>query len=152
LALIQRGNNRAVCFHAEDDYQFYLHYLKEFAVKFGCAIHAYVLMTNHVHLLLTPAKADSAGLMMKHLSVSADRAAALRVESGKLLSAQSAKITASLVASTTGRAAQQWSKYVIGAVAVIGSTAVMALDFALTSSTAHAPTVPDPRHATFTPK
>jgi hypothetical protein len=52
--IIQRGNNRSVCFHAEEDYQFYLHYLKEFADKFGCAVHAYVLMTNHVHLLLTP--------------------------------------------------------------------------------------------------
>ena len=65
--IIQRGNNRSVCFHAEDDYQFYLHYLKEFADKFGCALHAYVLMTNHVHLLLTPARDDSAALMMKHL-------------------------------------------------------------------------------------
>jgi putative transposase len=65
--IIQRGNNRAVCFHAEEDYQYYLHYLKEFADKFECAIHAYVLMTNHIHLLLTPAKADSAALMMKHL-------------------------------------------------------------------------------------
>lgn len=65
--IIQRGNNRSVCFHAEEDYQFYLHYLKEFAEKFGCAVHAYVLMTNHVHLLLTPARADSAGLLMKHL-------------------------------------------------------------------------------------
>ena len=35
--IIQRGNNRAVCFHAEEDYQFYLHYLKEFADKFGSA-------------------------------------------------------------------------------------------------------------------
>ena len=65
--IIQRGNNRSVCFHAEADYQFYLYYLKEFAGKFGCAVHAYVLMTNHVHLLLTPAKDDSAGLLMKHL-------------------------------------------------------------------------------------
>jgi putative transposase len=65
--IIQRGNNRAACFHAEEDYQFYLHYLKEFADKFGCAIHAYVLMTNHVHLQLTPSKVDSAALMMKHL-------------------------------------------------------------------------------------
>jgi putative transposase len=65
--IIQRGNNRSVCFNAEDDYQFYLHYLKEFADKFGCALHAYVLMTNHVHLLLTPAREDSAALMMKHL-------------------------------------------------------------------------------------
>ena len=65
--LIQRGNNRSVCFYAEEDYQFYLHFLEEFAVKFGCAIHAYVLMTNHVHLLLTPQKSDSASLLMKHL-------------------------------------------------------------------------------------
>ncbi|MEO8385133.1 MAG: transposase [Betaproteobacteria bacterium] len=65
--IIQRGNNRSVCFHAEEDYQFYLHYLKEFAVKFGCAVHAYVLMTNHVHLLLTPAAEDSTSLLMKHL-------------------------------------------------------------------------------------
>lgn len=65
--VIQRGNNRSICFHAEEDYQFYLHYLQEFAVKFGCAIHAYVLMTNHVHLLLTPQKSDSASLLMKHL-------------------------------------------------------------------------------------
>ncbi len=65
--IIQRGNNRAVCFYAEEDYQFYLHYLKEFADKFGCAVHAYVLMTNHVHLLLTPIAADSAALLMKHL-------------------------------------------------------------------------------------
>ncbi len=65
--IIQRGNNRAVCFHTEADYQFYLYYLKEFADKFGCEVHAYALMTNHVHLLLTPAKANSAGLLMKHL-------------------------------------------------------------------------------------
>lgn len=65
--IIQRGNNRSVCFNAEEDYQFYLHWLKELADKFGCAIHAYVLMTNHVHLLLTPAREDSAALMMKHL-------------------------------------------------------------------------------------
>jgi putative transposase len=65
--IIQRGNNRSVCFHAEDDFQFYLHYLNEFTTQFGCAIHAYVLMTNHVHLLLTPQRSDSASLMMKHL-------------------------------------------------------------------------------------
>ena len=65
--IIQRGINGSVCFRAEADYQFYLHSLKEFADKFGCAVHAYVLMTNHVHLLLTPAEADSAALLMKHL-------------------------------------------------------------------------------------
>lgn len=65
--IIQRGNNRSVCFHAEENYQFYLHHLEELAARFGCAIHAYVLMTNHVHLLLTPQHADSASLLMKHL-------------------------------------------------------------------------------------
>jgi len=65
--IIQRGNNRSVCFYAEEDYQLYLHYLDEFATRFGCIIHAYALMTNHVHLLLTPQRADSAASLMKHL-------------------------------------------------------------------------------------
>jgi REP element-mobilizing transposase RayT len=37
------------------------------STKFGCAVHAYVLMTNHVHLLLTPQEAEGASLLMKHL-------------------------------------------------------------------------------------
>lgn len=65
--IIQRGNNRSVCFYAEEDYQFYLGCLKEKAEEFGCKVHAYVLMTNHVHLLLTPEKIDSASLLMKNL-------------------------------------------------------------------------------------
>lgn len=65
--LIQRGNNRSVCFYAEDDYLFYLHHLDELSEGFGCAVHAYVLMTNHVHLLLTPEKVDSVALLMKNL-------------------------------------------------------------------------------------
>jgi putative transposase len=65
--IIQRGNNRSVCFYSEQDYRFYLHHLQELALRFGCAVHAYVLMTNHVHLLLTPEREDSASLLMKHL-------------------------------------------------------------------------------------
>lgn len=65
--IIQRGNNRSVCFFSEEDYRRYLDDLSELARRFGCAVHAYVLMTNHVHLLLTPEHADSAALMMKHL-------------------------------------------------------------------------------------
>ncbi len=42
--IIQRGNNRSVCFFTNEDYQFYLHHLKEQANKSGCDIHAYVLM------------------------------------------------------------------------------------------------------------
>lgn len=65
--IIQRGNNRAACFYAEEDYRRYLDELAAQTRRFGCAIHAYVLMTNHVHLLLTPSHVNSAGLMMKHL-------------------------------------------------------------------------------------
>jgi len=56
-----------VCFHAEDDYYFYIYHLAELAARFGCALQAYVLMTNHVHLLLTPAKSNSVALLMKNL-------------------------------------------------------------------------------------
>ena len=65
--IIQRGNNRSACFYADDDYRKYLGILGEQARKHGCAVHAYVLMTNHVHLLVTPKRVDSASLMMKHL-------------------------------------------------------------------------------------
>ena len=52
--VIQRGNNREPCFFAEQDYRRYLQDLAETAAEHGCRIHAYVLMTNHVHLLMTP--------------------------------------------------------------------------------------------------
>ena len=67
LHIIQRGNNRQACFFAEDDYLFYLDCLQKYAKEAGCAIHAFILMTNHVHLLLTPAKQSSAGQLMKRL-------------------------------------------------------------------------------------
>ena len=67
LHLIQRGNNRSACFYADEDYSLYLHYLEELSRKFLCAVHAYVLMTNHVHLLLTPACEDGPSVLMKHL-------------------------------------------------------------------------------------
>jgi len=67
LHIIQRGNNRQACFYADDDYQLYLQWLEEYADKYGCLVHAYVLMTNHVHLLVTPEESKSSGLMMKHL-------------------------------------------------------------------------------------
>ena len=65
--VIQRGNNRSACFYAEEDYRRYLETLHEQATQHGCAIHAYVLMTNHVHLLLTPNRPDGVALLMKHL-------------------------------------------------------------------------------------
>lgn len=65
--ITQRGNNRGPCFFADEDYRHYLSALGEVAATSGCAVHAYVLMTNHVHLLLTPRRAESAGMLMKHL-------------------------------------------------------------------------------------
>jgi putative transposase len=53
LHLIQRGNNRQACFIADEDYRLYLDWLAEYASGTACRIHAYVLMTNHVHLLET---------------------------------------------------------------------------------------------------
>ena len=67
LHIIQRGNNRQACFHADEDYRAYLNWLAEYAREGDCAIHAYVLMTNHVHLLLTPHDTGSAGNLMKRL-------------------------------------------------------------------------------------
>ena len=52
--IIQRGNNKQALFFCEDDYEFYLDCLYDALSRFGCQLHAYVLMTNHVHLLLTP--------------------------------------------------------------------------------------------------
>ena len=69
LHVIQRGNNRQACFVADEDYGFYLDWLKEYASKTGCAIHAYVLMTNHVHLLLSSASGDGVSALMKVLGI-----------------------------------------------------------------------------------
>lgn len=65
--VIQRGNNREPCFYAEEDYRHYLDDLQESAVKFDCQIHAYVLMTNHVHLLITPFEDHGISQMMQAL-------------------------------------------------------------------------------------
>ena len=67
LHIIQRGNNRSSCFFKDHDYGCYLHHLDELAARYACSIHAYVLMTNHVHLLLTPSLPDGASLLMKYL-------------------------------------------------------------------------------------
>ena len=54
LHIVQRGNDRNPVFFTEMDYRVYLDVLNEVSHRYGCAIHAYVLMTNHVHLLMTP--------------------------------------------------------------------------------------------------
>ena len=65
LHVLQRGNNRAACFFNEADRRFYLKCLASASLARGCAIHAYVLMTNHVHLLVTPPEAGAVGAMMQ---------------------------------------------------------------------------------------
>jgi REP-associated tyrosine transposase len=64
LHIVQRGRNREPCFFAEDDYLSYLHWLGEALGEAECALHAYVLMNNHVHLLLTPRKAEAVPRLM----------------------------------------------------------------------------------------
>lgn len=54
LHIVQRGHNRDACFFAEDDYLAYREWLGDALKSTGCQLHAYVLMTNHVHLLITP--------------------------------------------------------------------------------------------------
>lgn len=65
--IIQRGNNRQACFFAEEDYRFFLEHLAKLAKRFRCSLHAYVLMTNHFHLLLTSDLDTGPSLLMKFL-------------------------------------------------------------------------------------
>ncbi|MEK7207753.1 MAG: transposase [Pseudomonadota bacterium] len=65
LHIIQRGNNREPCFFADEDYRFYLDSLKDASSRYGCRVHAYVLMTNHVHLLLTPEAVESPSALLQ---------------------------------------------------------------------------------------
>lgn len=63
--VIQRGNNRQVIFDSPQDYQLFLDLLYDYARKFDVAVHAYVLMTNHFHLLVTPQTDDGLPQMMQ---------------------------------------------------------------------------------------
>jgi len=65
--ILQRGNNRQVCFFEEQDYKVYLVKLLEYSKKYEVDIHAFVLMTNHVHLLVTPSTSQGVSQMMQSL-------------------------------------------------------------------------------------
>ena len=65
--VIQRGNDRKPCFFSDEDYARYLNDLREIAMREHCAVHAYVLMTHHVHLLITPSTAGAIGRVMQSL-------------------------------------------------------------------------------------
>jgi putative transposase len=67
IHVIQRGNNRDPCFFADEDRVLYLRHLRELAAALDCSVHAFCLMTNHVHLLLTARTDAGLALLMKHL-------------------------------------------------------------------------------------
>ncbi len=63
--VIVRGNNRDPIFYRDEDYQFYLKKLKQACDKHNCDLHAYVLMTNHTHFLITPHTKDGIGKVIQ---------------------------------------------------------------------------------------
>jgi len=65
--IVQRGNNRLPCFFRDADYLGFRADLREIAFSLGIAVHAYVLMTNHVHLLATPPVSGAISQMMQKL-------------------------------------------------------------------------------------
>ena len=65
--IIQRGNNRQVCFANDEDFAAYAHWLHESAQKYRVEIHAWVFMTNHIHLLATPRELGGVSHMMQRV-------------------------------------------------------------------------------------
>jgi putative transposase len=65
--VIQRGNNRSICFAADEDLAVYASYLYDAASIYGVGLHGWVFMTNHVHLLVTPEQDSSLSKTMQHL-------------------------------------------------------------------------------------
>ena len=63
--ITQRGNNKQAVFFSEQDYQYYLKILNEAAMQEECQIHAFVLMTNRIHILATPNTPDGISQLMK---------------------------------------------------------------------------------------
>ena len=65
--IVQRGHSREPVFFEDNDYQAYLGWLDEAAKRYECAIHAYVLMTNHIHILATPKDKQGISRMMQYV-------------------------------------------------------------------------------------
>ena len=65
--IVQRGRGREPVFFEEDDYHAYLRWLTEAAERYECAVHAYVLMTNHIHVLATPKNKQGISRMMQNV-------------------------------------------------------------------------------------
>jgi len=65
--VMQRGNSREICFVNEEDMKAYLNWLKVFSKKYRIDVHAWVLMTNHVHILCTPNEEGAISKMMQSI-------------------------------------------------------------------------------------
>jgi putative transposase len=65
--IIQRGNNRQVCFASNENLAAYAYWLKLYSNEFDVDVHAWVFMTNHVHLLVTPSTDDGVSKFMQSL-------------------------------------------------------------------------------------
>jgi putative transposase len=68
--IVQRGNNREACFVESENYQYYLELWKTCAKRYGISVHAYCLMTNHIHFLVT---AQTEASISKAMSVIGSR-------------------------------------------------------------------------------
>ena len=68
LHVIQRGRLRSACFYSDEDCEAYLRSLGNYAAGLACSLHAYVLMGNHVHLLLTPSREGGVASLMRSAS------------------------------------------------------------------------------------
>ena len=67
MHVVQRGNDRCACFFSARDFAAYLSALRAASTHYGVRVHAYALMTNHVHLLVTPPAAEALSRMMQSL-------------------------------------------------------------------------------------
>lgn len=65
--IVQRGNNKGSTFFDNNDYNFYRTCLRKYAEESGCRVHAYVLMTNHVHIVVTPDGRHSLSQLMQRV-------------------------------------------------------------------------------------
>jgi len=65
--VVQRGRSREPVFYDDADYLVYLRRLKDAAERYHCKIHAYVLMTNHIHILATPSDTQGISRMMQYI-------------------------------------------------------------------------------------
>ena len=65
--VVQRGNNRQETFRDDRDRRLYSEWLSEVSRRYACEVHAYVLMTNHVHLLMTPRRPKAIARLMQVL-------------------------------------------------------------------------------------